>query len=275
MKKSILLFFALTIFAGVGFSQSKKITIDSAAAKESYGNKISISPMDKSVSIKNNVITISPKHEEVVYTISGYFNGQIIIKTKNTELKLKNVYIENTKGLPAIYSEVKFELSAVQGTSNYILSSGKNDSKIGAIYCKKDLNIGGSGNLSLTGNIYHAVKADDIKMKGSGNYYFKGTSKGSSINSRSFIVESEKSFNCYLLDSKNGIKADNSIEISSGSFYFYNNKVALKTDTSQDDSSSPHFIKLNGGTIYLSSIEKVYSTEEKGYKSAGAKIIQE
>ena len=275
MKKSILLFFALTLFASACFSQSKKITIDSEAAKASYGDKISISPMDKSVSVKNNVITISPKREEVVYTISGYFNGQIIVKTKNTELKLKNAYIENTKGQPAIYSEVKFELSSSQGTSNYILSSGKNDSKIGAIYCKKDLNIGGSGNLYVTGNVYHAVKADDIKMKGSGNYYFHGTSKGSSINCTSFTVESEKSFSCYLLDSKNGIKADNTIEISSGNFYFYNNKVALKTDTSQDDSSVPHFIKLNGGTIYLSSVEKVYSTEEKGYKLAGTKIIQE
>ena len=141
MKKSILLFFILTIFVGTGFSQAKKITIDSEAAKSSYGNKISIFPMDKSVSIKNNVITISPKREEVVYTISGYFNGQIIVKTKNTELKLKNAYIENTKGQPAIYSEVKFELSSSQGTSNYILSSGKNDSKVGAIYCKKDLNV--------------------------------------------------------------------------------------------------------------------------------------
>ena len=275
MKKSIFLFFTLIIFSNAAFSQTQNLLIDSEAAKKNYANKITVSPMDKSVSIKNNVITISPKREEVVYTITGYFNGQIINKTKNTVIKLKNAYIENTNGQPAIYSEVKFELSASQGTSNYIVSSGKNDSKVGAVHCKKDLSIGGSGSLYITGNVYHAVKADDIKMKGSGNYYLQGTSKGSSINSRSFTVEDEKTFSCYLLNSKNGIKADNTIEISSGNLYFYNNKVALKTDTSKDDSSAPHFIKLNGGTIHTSSVEKLYSTEENGYKVSGAKIIEE
>lgn len=274
MKKTILLFL-FSIISAAGFSQAQKITIDSEAVRKNYAKKVTVSPTDKSVSIKNNVITISPKKEEVIYTISGYYNGQIINKTKNTVLKFKNAYIENNNGQPAIYSEVKLELSAAQGTENYIISSGENDSKIGAIHCKKDLTLGGSGSLYVSGDIYHAVKADEIKMKGSGNFYFQGTSKGSAINSRSFTVENEKTFNCYLLNSKNGIKADNAIEISSGNFFFYNNKVALKTDTSKNDSSSPHFITIKGGTIHSASNESLYSTEPNGYKLSGAKIVEE
>ena len=124
MKKTILLFL-FSIISAAGFSQAHKITIDSEAVRKNYAKKVTVSPTDKSVSIKNNVINISPKKEEVIYTISGYYNGQIINKTKNTVLKFKNAYIENNNGQPAIYSEVKLELSAAQGTENYIISSGE------------------------------------------------------------------------------------------------------------------------------------------------------
>ncbi len=263
------------LLTSLAFSQTKKVNIDYEAARKTYGNTIKISPMDSGVTIKDNQIILAPKNEETKYTISGYFNGQIVNKTKKTVIKLDKVFLENTDGQAAIYSEAKVEISSSRGTTNYVVSSGSSDSKTAALQSKKDMKIGGSGILYVVGNLYHAVKADDVKIKGSGELYLQGTSKGSAVNCHNFEVEEEKTFKCYMLNSKNGVKADFAIDISSGNFYLYNLETAFKTDTSKEDSSQPHYIKLAGGVIRTSGVEELYSTEAKGYKLAGARIVEE
>ena len=253
------------------------ITIDAESAKKSFSQTISVTPMDKTVKITKNTVVIAPKAEGITYTISGYFNGQIINKTKNTVLKLKDAYIENTAGDAAIYGEAKTEISTTNGTTNYIVASGKakGDAKIGAIHGKKNLVLGGSGTLYVLGSVYHGVKADDEKIKGSGTLYLQGTQKGSGLNCDSLTVEKEKSFKAYFINSKNGVKAENTISIASGEFFFYNNETALKTDTKKDNPKEAHSITLSGGTFHNGANAEFHSTEKNAFSANGALIVNE
>ena len=242
------------------------------AQKASDYGKITISPMDSGVKISGNEIFIEPKSEDTTYIISGHFDGQIICKTKNTVLKLNNAYLENNLGKAAIYAEAKTEISTSKGSTNYVVSSGNPTSKTAAIHSKKNLVLGGSGTLYVKNESGHAVKADDIKMKGSGVFYLTASKKCSAINCESFTVEKDKTFSCYLRDSKNGIKADGTIRIASGIFYFENNETAMKTDTKEDDKKagiSPieHGIFITGGKINYKNNKALYETEKGKYKS--------
>ena len=271
MKKILCL--CATVLLAVSAS-AQKITIDAESAKKSYGTAFSVTPKDADIKIEKNTITFTPKKEGTVYQISGYFNGQIVNKTKNTVFKLNNAYIENTSGEAAIFGEAKTEISANEGSKNYLVSGGKTASKSAAVLCKKNLEIGGSGELYVLGSSSHAIKADDVKLKGSGTFYFQGTKDGSAINCENLISEKGKTFTAYFLNSKNGIKADFTISIASGNFFFYDNTTALKTDTKKEDPKSPHSIMLSGGTLTLSGNETFYKTEEKAYKASGAKIVE-
>ena len=243
-------------------------------AAELFAQEISISPNDKSVTISKDKIIFSPKKEGCEYIISGNFTGQLINKTKNTVLKLNNARIENRQGEAAIYGEAKTEISTVAGSTNHVISSGKSGEKSAAIFCRKNLELGGSGSLYVTGNVYHAVKADDVKLKGSGKFYLQGTKEGSAINCKNCISEKGKTFTAFLMNSKNGIKADQTIVLESGTFCFKDNKTALKTDTKKDDPKNPHSITLSGGTIQLNGNENFYKTEEKSFSVKGAKITE-
>ncbi|MBE6353207.1 carbohydrate-binding domain-containing protein [Treponema sp.] len=242
--------------------------------KKNYG-EFKIIPSDSSVKIEKNTVSLCPKKEGAEYIISGYFNGQIINKTKNTVLKLNNAFIENTNGQPAVYGEAKTEISSVEKSVNYIIASGSSGSKTAAVQCKKNLEIGGKGTLYVSGKTYHAVKADDVKLKGSGTYHFEGTKDGSAINCKTFTVEKGKTFSAYLSNSKNGIKADKTIFIDSGNFFISNNETAFKTDTKEDDASSVHEIKITGGVFKLQKNNTLFSTEKNGYKKTGGKFLDE
>ena len=178
MKKIFVLLVSLSFVAGMAFAEKEvKVKIDNEKFRTFYGDRISITPSDSTVKITKDKIITEPKKEGVEYTIFGYFNGQIVNKTKNTVLKLSKVYLENTSGEPVIYGEAKTEISTAKDTKNFIVASGsadprtKSKSKPAAIYCKKNLELGGSGNLYVVGNVYHAVKADDVKLKGTGGFF--------------------------------------------------------------------------------------------------------
>lgn len=247
---------------------------DAEAAKAQYA-AFSITPNDKTVTINAKTVTIAPKKEGVTYRISGYYSGQIINKTKNTVLKFNNAYIENTEGKSAVYGEAKTEISTAEGTTNWIISKGTSDAKIAALHSKKDLEIGGSGTLYVSGFVRHGIKGDDVKLKGSGILYAQGAKNGSAINCRTLVCARDKTIRVYLINSKNAVKADNTIALESGTYYLYGNGTAFKTDTQKDDPKSPHFVKLSGGTFHSSKNGTFCSTEANGYTSKGAKIIEE
>lgn len=269
-------YLALTVYifiAALTFGQPSQDHLNSESAKSSYGKEFTITPMNSSVKITKRTVTITPKTEGETYTLSGYFNGQIINRTKNTILKLNNAYLENTNGEPAIFSEAKIEISSAKGTVNYLISSGRNESKTAALQCKKNLVIGGSGTTCILGNVYHAVKADEIKLKGSGTFYAQGTKKGAAINCQSLTVEKDKTFTAYLINSKNGVKADGTINIQSGEFYLSNLETGFKTNTIKDLPKEEHGITLSGGTFHTDKVTVLYSTDKNAYKDSGAKFL--
>lgn len=295
LKKNLVLFLIFALCASFCLAQTSsnylpKIDVDSA--RKNYAKKITITPMD-GVTISDGLIVLEPKKEETSYTISGYFNGQIENRTKNTEIKLKNAFIENNSGKPALYAQSKVILSTVKDTINYVVSDyvvsdgvpasnssekvsfGQSPAKSGAVHCKKNLVLGGSGILYVIGGVYHAVKADDVKIKGSGIFYLRGTEKGSCINCHSLAVEKDKSFKAYFLASKNGIKADSTISIASGNFYFYDNGTAMKTDTVDENSdensdknrNENHGITIYDGKFVLRGNDALYETDKNEFKS--------
>ena len=203
-------------------------------------------------------ITLAPATNKQKYKISGEFEGQIINKTKGTVIVLSNAKLTNTQGKAAIFGEDDTEISADKDTQNTITVTGTADKTygVGAVQCGikknyKDLEIGGSGSLTITCENGHGVKADDIKLKGSGTFVFDGGAKNSAINCNVFLVKEEKTFTATLKDSENGIKADKSITINSGTFNFENLTTALKTDKTENydptdpNATTEHFISIS------------------------------
>lgn len=256
-------------------AENKPPLTDIEAAKKLYTTPLTVTPMDATVTIKKNTVILAPKKEGAVYTLSGYFNGQIINKTKNTEIKLNGVYLENTRGAAALFGELKTEISTVSGTENYIVSSGTSKEKSGAVMCRKDIVLGGSGTLYVIGSVWHGIKGDDIKIKGSGTHYLKGTANGAALSCETLTVEPGKTFTAWFCDSKNGIKADAEITISSGTFCLYNNGTALKTDKNKDSPGVTHAITLKGGTFRVHGNETLYTTETNAYHADGATFVEE
>lgn len=211
---------------------------------------------------EGNVITLTPDAEDTKYEITGYFNGQIINNVKGTELTLKGAYIEYNEGDAAIKSTKKLGIKLEKDTVNYIGNNGESEEKIAAILCEKGIELGGSGTGYIAGNVLHGIKGSKVEAKGSGTYHIEGTADGSAINCNEFSIGAEKSVKLYMYNSKNGIKADNTIVISSGDLYFTNIGTALKTDTSKDDPEVDHYITLADCGIYYTEGTKLYNTEK-------------
>lgn len=241
-------------------STSDPNAIDYTTPKADYGTTYSIEPSVDAD--EDGVITITNNTEtEVTYTISGYFKGQIHVTGEDVQIALKNAYLEN-EGAPVILADLSTDISFKKDTVNYIVETGTTEEKTGAIFSdSKKIKIGGKGTGYIVGNITNAIKADKVEFKGEGIYKLQGTSDGSAVNCNEFSVEADRTFTAYLLCSKNGIKADETITINSGTFNFINNKTALKTDTKEDDGADIHAITINGGTFTLSGNKTDCSTD--------------
>ena len=236
-------------------------------APEGQGATIKISEDGKT-------ITLEPEADGIEYTITGDFEGQIINKRKGTVIVLNNANLKNTEGKAAIYGELKTEIECEQNSTNTITVTGEADKTYGkaAVLCEKAIEIGGAGSCTISCENGHGVKGKDVELKGKGNYVF-GPAKDSAINCNDFEVKADKTFTATFKDAKNGIKADNTISIKSGTFIFENiTKVALKTDTSADDAAGEtkeHKITLEGGTFTFTECGSKYSTEKGAFtKSA-------
>ncbi len=271
MKKTIFFLLAALLISCVQKNENAAIFINADASRENYG-EFSILPEDF-VKIDSKKIEISPQDENQTYTISGYFNGQIVVTTKNTTLKLKNAFLENTSGKPALKCSSKTEISSAEKSENFIVSSGRGFARNSALSAEKSLVIGGSGSLKIAGFMCHGIEAGDVKIKGRGNLFVQGTKKGSALNCDSLEVESDKTFCAYFLNSKNGIKADKSILVNSGNFFLFDNETALKIDSSKKPFA--RFLKLSGGEFHFLGNKNKFETGNAALDLSGAKIVEE
>lgn len=238
----------------------------------------SISEDKKTITLGGKKTDVADVFDPETYTLTGTFYGKIVVTKPEVEIVLSEAKIENENG-PAITGNVKTFITAKEGTTNSLISKGEdteNDKSAAVLIQDASVEFGGKGKLNVEGSILHGVKAKKIELKGSGTYSFQGTTDGSALNCNSLKVKEEKEFTANISNSKNGIKADNTIDIASGTFNFSNLKTALKTDTSKDDKEGEvkeHYIHLTGGTFnYDSTVEKFTSTEKGNYTSEGATI---
>ena len=205
-------------------------------------------------SAKNKTITLS-ETEASEYTLSGNFEGQIVVKADDTVINLNNANLSNTDA-PVIISDFKFEVSAKKDSTNTITTTGNinSENKIGAVTGEKRIKIGGGGTLDISCSVYHGVKSKKtVEVKGGGIFTISGTIEGSAINCDNFEVEADRTFTLNLKDSKNGVKADKNINILSGTFNLTNLKTGFKTDKFKDDGEN-HYINIEGATVDHSTI---------------------
>lgn len=220
-----------------------------------------------------NEATAENEEKDMEVTISGYFNGQIVNNVKGLVINLKGAYLEN-KDAPVFVCNKKTEISVKKETENYIITTGGPAEKTGAVFADKKLKFGGAGTCYIIDSLCHGIKGDDVEFKGSGKYYIQGTENGSAINCNEFIIEedTEKTVSLYLYNAKNGIKADNLIDIQNGNLYFYGNKTALKTDKAADGEDAKT-INLANCTITTEGVKNLQETDT--FTKADSVVITE
>ena len=189
------------------------------------------------ITYENNKFLITKAGE---YTFKGTFNGIIQVNAPDAEVSivLNGFTILSDENSPIYAPEAdKIKLKIQEGTDNYVYDTraAKVDDVDGqgngAIYCKADLNISGSGNLFVVGyfsNGIHSTK--DVK--------FKNTVKnGSKIQVQAYnhAIKGNKSIT---------VESGNLIAISSGG-------DGLKTEDStvSDKGNQKGSISITGGTV--------------------------
>lgn len=239
---------AVSVFAAL-FTGCSDEDDNSLGALKTYTIK-----SDYSYTVAGNVITLTPEVDGEVaeYVFSGAFNGQIVNAVKGTKIVLNNFYIKNTKANAAILCLDDTEISAKEGSRNLIQTKGDPEEGFEAESAiqgvdSADIELGGSGKRTdIKGLSKHGVKGDTVKIKGSGLYVISGSEDGSAVNCNEFIVKAGKAFTAVFQHCKNGIKADNYIEIDSGEFVFNDLATGLKTDKKKDDGKENHHIIMSG-----------------------------
>lgn len=234
--------------------------------KSSYNELILISKVDVDVLNEDGTKPDAPE-----YDLAGTFNGQIINKTKGSILNLRGVTLTNTAA-PAIYGEKKIEISAKKDGENTITVTDTSEDKVAAVYCKKGIEIGGSGKLNVNCSIFHGIKGGDVKLKGSLTLTINGANDsgvltdGSAINCDTFLVEEGKTFKATFKNFKHGVKADKTIDIASGNFTMDSSIVVpFKTEKTETDGQEGHYIKVlksavnfQGGDEQINQIQSDY-----------------
>lgn len=115
-----------------------------------------------------NVINFTEPGE---YIVSGIFNGSLIFSETildSVELYLNNAHITGST-LPAIYWKKdagKIEIKAMADTINTITQSSNIALLNAAIESENNIELGGSGSLTISGLQKHAVKGSNITVKG-------------------------------------------------------------------------------------------------------------
>lgn len=115
-----------------------------------------------------NVINFTEPGE---YIVSGSFNGSLIFSENilgSVELYLDNAHITGST-LPAIYwkkDSGKIEIKAMAETINTITQSSNPALLNAAIESENNIELGGSGSLTISGLQKHAVKGSNITVKG-------------------------------------------------------------------------------------------------------------
>ena len=284
-------------------SENKEITITTPneekddSWKDNTGviNLTDMTADGEGINIEGNVITISKGGD---YTVSGKNdNASIVVnayddnKKSKVKLRLNGAELTNTSGSAInVQAADKLYITLEDGTKN-VISDGteySSDDTNACIYSKDDIEIKGSGSLTVNGNYNHAIVCKDSMEIANGNIKINAKNDGIHVNDTILVSGGNIDIN----SEGDGISAGEIFDITDGTVNVTttgeikksNNEmrpggfggreiaddstVADSNSTSDEDSSSKGIkadwmLAVNGGTIAVSSTDHaVHSSGE-------------
>ena len=250
-----------------------------------------------------------------VYSVSGTLDdGQIIIAappSASVELRLNGVNISSTQNAAIYCSEAdNLLLVLVDGTGNTLTDSqnytfadtvaGEPDA---ALFCKVDLEIGGSGTLVVNGNFNNGIGTkDDLMITGGtflitavdhgirgrdsvtirdGNFTIKSGSDGIQSNndedaSKGWILLEGGSYD--ITAANDGVQAQTDLTVSGGEYKIiagggYENK-SISTEESYKGLKAYNSLEISGGDFQISSADDAIHSNNNIIITDGAYSLQ-
>ena len=202
----------------------------------------------------NKTYTISVAAAKSSFTLTGYFEGQIIIDTANelssykgVELSLEGACLVSKSGPNIDYQPTSknVEIVAKNGTENYVINLGEANDDC-AVVSAKNIEIDGKGTLNVLTLTGHCFNADDtIRLYSAPTLNL--TSGHDAIHAKEFVANNGEaagtadykvfagtlnvlSAKSQAFDCTSG-KGKGAIDLTSGTFNITNCESAFKTDT--------------------------------------------
>jgi hypothetical protein len=177
------------------------------------------------------------------FTVTGTLtNGQIYVNTtEKVKLRLSGVSITNSTG-PAIYfyNTDKGFITLTSGTNNTLTDGGdySDANAKGTVFSNDDLEIKGSGSLTLVGKYKHAIACDDDLTIENGNITITAAAKdgihvNDTIEVNGGTVKITANSDCFQSENADMIVNDGTLTLAAGS-----DGVQVATD-----------LTINGGTV--------------------------
>lgn len=172
--------------------------------------------------------------EAGTYVLSGSFNGQVLIQSKGSEIKLvlNGVSVVNdTHAALLIDKASKVTLTLNDNTENSFTDgseyklSGDDDNTDAAVFSRSDLTINGGGSLTVSGNYKHGIVCKDELVI-----------TGGDIN---------------VTAASSGIKGKDAVKISGGTIDITAGSNGIAAANSGDETKG--FVAVTGGTVVINS----------------------
>ena len=287
------------------------------------GSEIVLKLAGTTATVENNNNCVEVKDKAATITCPGdYFvtgeasDFQVVVNTPgaenegNTGIYLNNATLKSSNSPILVKNADKTVIHLVKGSVNVVEDgkgshlfttvNGKQDTSKAAIYSKDDLNIKGSGKLTVTGNFKNGIQssndlkikngditvvASDDGVKGKGSLEISGgtlniTAKaGDGLESDECVEDNRGEFkdtvagkgfveisggNITIKGHKSGIKAANYILVSDST-----ELSTIKIESPNKGISAEKYIYVNGGTIDVKSDSSAIRTNWQVYMNGG------
>ena len=268
---------------------------------ESSINVKYVSGTNNAYDIENNTLKFTNITKDSVYSISGNFNGDIIIDVSdkyNFDLELDNVSIISTKNNPIIIKNGnKVTIKANKNTKNYIYDErstiDENDSTLysGSIVSFCDLEFSGKGELNIVSksnngihskndlvinNLTLSIACIDNAIKGNDSIIIDAAnitaiaSKGDTIKTTNSDISDKgnqrgnvviNSGNIDLYAASDGIDAAHSVIINGGNLNVYTDKYSNYSDVVSSTKEGTYYLKTTSNS-YKYSIKYINNEDD-------------
>ena len=259
-------------------SNETAVTDDSISATEvSQDTDFEITTEDGTYSQENNIYTITSAG---TYSLSGYFNGQIIVEAGEDDavvIELNGVTIEYNQDSPIkILSADSVDISAQKDTENVIKDTRSTktvDSDTlgeGAIYAKTDLTIKGKGTLVISASYNNGIHTTkDLKIK---NLSLKVTAYNNALKGNDSITISSGSV-VAISTNGDGLKTENTDANKNGETrgdITITGTASVTVYAAGDGIQSAHNFTMSEDTDGNSPYVTIYTGSYSGYTASSA-----